>query len=125
MTTQWDALKATLAKATEGEWAWTGLHRLLARHPESYSSSNILVVHDDRWQPLEHDAAAIVAALNWLRGGGIAQVEAMREALRKIAAQKLADEMGKVEHNYADFEGGYEEAVKDARAALAATEEAK
>lgn len=53
------------------------------------------------------------------RDAAVEQVKTLREALEKVASQKLADEMDKVDADCADFEGGYDALIEIARAALA------
>jgi hypothetical protein len=48
-----------------------------------------------------------------------ARIEALKQALREIAQQKLSDELDEHEREWADYHDGWDQAVKRARAALA------
>jgi hypothetical protein len=54
-----------------------------------------------------------------------ARVVELEKALKEISVQRLYDEMDDGEQERASFEDGYDECVKRARAALAATKEPK
>jgi hypothetical protein len=54
-----------------------------------------------------------------------ARIEALEQALREIAQQKLSDELDEHEREWADYHDGWDQAVKCARAALAQTGEPK
>jgi hypothetical protein len=63
----------------------------------------------ERW---DGDNAAVLVSL-------ADEVVRLREALGAVAGQKLAREMDEEMYDSADFEGGYEALVENARAALA------
>lgn len=67
-------------KWTKGKWVWSG-GQLLADHPETFSSSPILVAHEP-FNPREEDANLIAAAPD------------LYEALKRIAqrARDLAND---------------------------------
>lgn len=140
MTTTFEQMKAAMDAATEGEWRHRPLYApyggdLLADEIRVGDAANAPLVAADVNKP--EDAAAIVAALNWLRGGGIAQFEAMREAAATVLASW--DERCREREHYVpprddDELPGYwspsaamveSAAIAKLRAALAATEGAK
>jgi hypothetical protein len=111
--TTFEQMKAAVDAATRGEFATYGSAEIVAGEDET-SIAQMLCYADGRH---EKDAAAIVAALNWLRGGGIARFKQMREAGKALVEYLDSDINVSV-----DICSPHIVALK---AALAATKEAK
>jgi hypothetical protein len=118
--TTFEQMEAAVEAATAGEWRVEN-----TGDPEGWLS----LFAGDNPDPLafvpdsDEDMIAAAAALNWLRGGGMASYVQMREALRGLeTAASTVNRMGATTGPHWSSFGA---AIIKARAALAATEEAK